>query len=161
MSVPTGSFAIGTDFTFFYGAPGTLLPDALAATIKALSPALTATTQIGDVKLPAARKELTFAVRANNGQTMYRAGPLEDGIECSIPANHGDPFYQALKTCFANNTQLILGEFDGPYATAGTKGICGNFTVTKLEEDHALEAAGIVTCVFRQTGIINRDYTCP
>lgn len=95
-------------------------------------------SNVRDLKLVMDKNEADVTTRANAGWKATLDGLKDATVEWEMIWDSSDTAQQAIMNAFLNNTTLIFQVMDGPYATVGSQGLTGTFTVTKFERDEPL-----------------------
>jgi len=151
------TFVLGMSCKLYFGDAALTLIDPLNVTDGVT---WTELTNCKDVSLNLEKGEADITTRANNG---WRAtvGTLKDGgIEFEAIWKPGDAGFDALMAAWANGTEISMMALDGPYGTAGSKGLTGNFTVTSFSRTEPLEEAVTVSVTIKPSSLTD-FYTVP
>ena len=95
-------------------------------------------SNVRDLKLNMDKNEADVSTRATGGWKATLDGLKDASVEWEMIWDSTDTAQQAIMNAFLNNTTLIFQIMDGPYATVGSQGLTGTFTITKFEREEPL-----------------------
>jgi len=120
----------GREAKLYYCA--TPLADVLDATITGAT--WVEVTSVQDVKLSNGTKEGNITTRKGKRATT-KVVLLDESMDLEFPEDTADAALGALRTAYYGPSLIALAFMNGPIETTGSKGVVGNFSVTKFDVD--------------------------
>ena len=94
---------------------------------------------VSDSTLNRARGEADVTGRSNNGRKATLTTLLDESVDFDIWSDSDDEGLEAVETAFNDNALLAMAVMDGDIATAGSRGLVANFSITKCNRSEPLE----------------------
>jgi len=127
----------GNAWKLYYNATALTAP-VTNASVKAAS--WTEDVEVQDLEVTRERGTTEYKTR---GGTYETTNPLKRGMTFTIAVDTANAFYVALAAAVSAGTAIAVSEVNAAIATAGTKGLAGNWKVANLSEAHPVE--GVTT----------------
>lgn len=98
-----------------------------------------------DVTRNKSRDSFPVSNRATAGYKTKLTGLKDGSISVELTYDPEDTSYAALDAAFESDTAVAIMDLDGDSATAGSKGIMGNFKISQFEVNQPIEGAATVS----------------